>query len=119
MGGTVSDVQMTCHFIGSCPAVIQNHDADLFSVLLRSGCVYLYQLFCITSFVLPFFNWQSICTHAALVKDCSHTVVKVNGFLPLKLRQCMLLFGETGSGVTKLTPSLQHKLLLKVRAATQ
>jgi hypothetical protein len=28
----LSDVQMTCHFISSVPAVIQNHGADLFSV---------------------------------------------------------------------------------------
>jgi len=36
----LSDVQMTCNFIGSGPAVIQNHGADLFSVLIRSGPSY-------------------------------------------------------------------------------
>lgn len=53
----MSDVQMICQFIGSCPAVIQSHGAGLFNVLISSGCVYLpvvlhHFITCVTVFLI-------------------------------------------------------------------
>jgi len=37
MAGTMTDLQMICHFIISCPSVTQNNGMDLFIVLCGSG----------------------------------------------------------------------------------